>query len=145
MKSRVDRSFLCTAEYDSGDQIREHRRGLTMLAPVAAVWSLVTALAFIGCGVPRPIESDPASAGREIDRTLDMPMDRLQSGKVPRIEPADCVTQALVDANADCYVFFGQENRDAPNGTIVELPVAIIAPETESDLPTRSEGVYKRA
>jgi pimeloyl-ACP methyl ester carboxylesterase len=51
-------------------------------------------------------------------------------GTVPRIEPADCVTRELVDANADCYLFFGQEDRDDPNGTIVELPVAMLAPDS---------------
>ena len=51
-------------------------------------------------------------------------------GTVPRIEPADCVTRELVDANADCYLFFGQEDRDDPNGTIVELPVAVLAPDS---------------
>ena len=49
---------------------------------------------------------------------------------VPRLEPADCVTRELVEADAECYLFLGQEDRDDPNGTIVELPVAVVAPET---------------
>ena len=44
-----------------------------------------------------------------------------QSMLVPRIETAKCVTQELVDAGVECYLFFGQEDRDDPNGTIVEL------------------------
>ena len=57
-----------------------------------------------------------------------------QTEPVPRLESADCVTGELVDANADCYLFFGQEDRDDPNGTIVELPVAVIAPDREGDV-----------
>ena len=59
-----------------------------------------------------------------------------QTEPVPRLESADCVTGELVDANADCYLFFGQEDRDDPNGTIVELPVAVIAPDREGDVPS---------
>ncbi len=59
--------------------------------------------------------------------------DAQQAGPVPRIEPADCVTDELVAAGADCYMFFGQEDRDEPNGTVVELPVAVIAPENAGD------------
>ena len=55
--------------------------------------------------------------------------------EVPRIEEAECVTEALVEANADCYLFFGQEDRDDPNGTFVELPVAVIPPENETGNP----------
>ena len=70
-----------------------------------------------------------------------MPAGYPQDGQVPRIEPAECVTQHLIDANAKCYLFFGQEDRDDPNGTIVELPVAVIAPENESD-PRNSDPVF---
>ena len=55
--------------------------------------------------------------------------------EVPRIVKAECVSEALMEANADCYTFFGEEDRDDPNGTIVELPVAVIAPERESNNP----------
>ncbi len=60
---------------------------------------------------------------------------RAEAEEVPRLEPADCVTPELVAAKAKCFMFFGQENRDAPNGTIVELPVAVIAPAKEADPP----------
>ncbi len=55
-----------------------------------------------------------------------------QEATIPRIEAAECVTEALVSANADCYRFFGQEDRDRPNGTIVELPLGVIPPLTGS-------------
>ena len=63
------------------------------------------------------------------------PADEAQSTAVPRIESAECVTEELVDADAVCYLFFAQEDRDDPNGTIVELPVAVIAPDNEADPP----------
>ncbi len=61
---------------------------------------------------------------------LSTPADGQEVAEVPRIEKAECVTEALVEANADCYMFFGQEDRDNPGGTIVELPVAVLVPAT---------------
>ncbi|MBJ88400.1 MAG: hydrolase [Woeseia sp.] len=54
---------------------------------------------------------------------------------LPRIESAECVSEQLRAAGADCYLFFGEENRDKPNGTLVKLPVAVIAPNTEAGNP----------
>ena len=56
---------------------------------------------------------------------------------VPRLEPAECVTQATSELQAQCYTFFGQENWEEPNGNIVELPVAVIEPDQQnsSDVP----------
>jgi len=54
---------------------------------------------------------------------------------LPRLEPATCATPELVAAKAKCFTFFGQESRDVPNGTIVELPVAVIAPKKQSAPP----------
>ena len=54
---------------------------------------------------------------------------------VPRIESAKCVTDELRDAGAECYLFLGQENRDDPNGTLVELPVAVIPPDIDNGRP----------
>jgi len=51
---------------------------------------------------------------------------------IPRIEPAECVTEELVAAHADCYRFYGQEDRDDPNGTIVELPLGMVPPKQDS-------------
>lgn len=45
--------------------------------------------------------------------------------RVPRMEPGECVSQKLMDVGARCFLFYGQEDRDDPNGTIVTLPVAI--------------------
>ncbi|GGX98542.1 hypothetical protein GCM10007160_27600 [Litchfieldella qijiaojingensis] len=54
------------------------------------------------------------------------------SGQVPRLEPSECATQALSELQAQCYTFYGQENWDEPNGTIIELPVAVFDPEAEA-------------
>jgi pimeloyl-ACP methyl ester carboxylesterase len=98
------------------------------------------ALAFLGCSVQGPIKSDPGPDGLQDAPSIqtraahsETPAAHPKTGQVPRIEPAECVTQELVDAGAKCFLFFGQENRDAPNGTVVELPVAVIAPEIESE------------
>ncbi|GAB2788948.1 alpha/beta hydrolase [Halomonas shantousis] len=56
--------------------------------------------------------------------------------EVPRLERSECVTQALNELEAQCYTFYGQENWDAPNGTIIELPVAVIAPQQEGRIDT---------
>ncbi len=53
-----------------------------------------------------------------------------ESAEIPRLEPEECVTQELAAADADCYRFYGQENRDDPNDTVVELPVGIIPPNS---------------
>ena len=61
-----------------------------------------------------------------------------EPSEIPRLEPANCVTEELNRAGADCYRFYGQEDRDAPNGTVVELPVGVIPPRngaTASDDP----------
>ncbi|HET8790526.1 MAG TPA: alpha/beta hydrolase, partial [Modicisalibacter sp.] len=51
----------------------------------------------------------------------------------PRLEPSKCVTEALTEIDAQCYTFYGEENWDAPNGTLVELPVAVIEPESATN------------
>ena len=108
---------------------------LRTLVPLATASFLIMALPPTGVAAPGPIESNPVLDGQQVVLALGMPVGPAQDGRVPRIEPAECVTRALVDANAECYVFFGQEDRDDPNGTIVELPVGVIAPESEGDPP----------
>ncbi|WP_231566413.1 alpha/beta fold hydrolase [Litchfieldella xinjiangensis] len=49
---------------------------------------------------------------------------------LPRLESSECVTEALKAMEAKCYTFHGEENWDAPNGNSVQLPVAVIAPES---------------
>lgn len=51
-----------------------------------------------------------------------------QDMRVPRIESGDCVSRQLIDVDARCFLFYGEENRDDPNGTIVALPVAVVPP-----------------
>lgn len=52
-----------------------------------------------------------------------------QAEQIPRLEPSECATEALTSAGATCYTFYAQENRDDPNGAIIELPVAVIESE----------------
>lgn len=80
------------------------------------------------CRTPQPLRTIPLLVAALMP--LSTPANGQEVAEVPRIENAECVTEALVEANADCYMFFGQEDRDAPGGTIVELPVAVMAPET---------------
>ena len=105
-----------------------------LLARLAIASSLVMTLALLGCSVQGPIKSGPVPIGLQ-DAPLEKPAAHPKTGQVPRIEPAECITPELLDAGAKCFLFFGQENRDAPNGTVVELPVAVIAPENENDPP----------
>lgn len=105
-----------------------------LLARLAIASSLVMTLALLGCSVPGPIKSDPVPVGLQ-DAPLEKPAAHPKTGQVPRIEPAECITPELLDAGAKCFLFFGQENRDAPNGKVVELPVAVISPENQNDPP----------
>ncbi len=103
--------------------VRVERRAVTVhafrrLAPVAIVWLVV--LAVTTAGAPR---AQPQA-------------------QVPRLEPAECTTPELLAANAECYRFFGQEDRDSPNGTIVELPVAVMAPDHGPAPPHPDPVVY---
>ena len=41
------------------------------------------------------------------------------------LAPQDCVTEALVALEADCYLFTGEEDWDEPNGNLVRIPVAV--------------------
>lgn len=50
----------------------------------------------------------------------------------PRLERSECATEALAELGAQCYLFHGEENREAPNGTRVELPIGVIEPDGEA-------------
>ncbi len=50
----------------------------------------------------------------------------------PRLERSECVTDALAEAGAECYTFHAQEDREQPNGTMIEVPVAVLKPESEA-------------
>ncbi len=49
---------------------------------------------------------------------------------VPRLDSSACATQALKALQAECYTFHGEENWESPNGNRIELPVAVIEPDT---------------
>jgi len=59
------------------------------------------------------------------------PEPHFASTGVPRLERAECVTEALRDLDADCFTFVGPEDWDAPGERTVRLPVAALAPEGE--------------
>ena len=86
-----------------------------MLVSLATASSLVMALALLGCGAPGPIQSDLGSIGRPVVPTPGMPAGHPQNQQLPRIEPAECVTQELVDAEAGR----GSSNRRMRNGRLL--------------------------
>ncbi|QJQ94874.1 MULTISPECIES: alpha/beta fold hydrolase [Halomonadaceae] len=48
----------------------------------------------------------------------------------PRLESAECGTEALTALGADCYTFHGRENWNETGGNRIQLPVAVIEPES---------------
>ncbi|MGQ4879265.1 alpha/beta fold hydrolase [Billgrantia sp. LNSP4103-1] len=51
---------------------------------------------------------------------------------LPRLEDADCPTEALRELGATCHTFHAPENWREPNGSSVVMPVAVIEPETDA-------------
>ena len=49
---------------------------------------------------------------------------------IPRLESTQCVTDALKELGADCYTFYGYENWDEPGDNLIQLPVAVLEPES---------------
>lgn len=54
-----------------------------------------------------------------------------ESDTIPRLEPTECVTEALMELAADCYTFHGYENWDEPGVNRIQVPVAVIEPEND--------------
>jgi pimeloyl-ACP methyl ester carboxylesterase len=100
------------------------RHGLPVLT--RALVSIATVA--LGCGVTVARSADaPAPAGSE----RATPEPQLASAGVPRLERAECVTEALRALDARCFTFVGPEDWDEPGERQVRLPVAVIAPEGE--------------
>lgn len=87
------------------------------LSPLTLVRSMAISLVFTA--LPLSIVLAQEQTSRQVSA----------SQETPRLENADCVTDALKAMQAECYIFYGQEDWSDPNGRLVELPVAVIAPE----------------
>ncbi|WP_227369340.1 alpha/beta fold hydrolase [Halomonas sp. M20] len=48
-----------------------------------------------------------------------------------RLESSGCATRALSDAGAQCYTLYTEENHDHPNGTTIEVPVAVLPSDSQ--------------
>ncbi|MBW6390125.1 alpha/beta fold hydrolase [Billgrantia antri] len=51
------------------------------------------------------------------------------SDELPRLQSAECPTQALRELDATCHTFHAPENWEDSNGNTISLPVAVIEPE----------------
>lgn len=56
-----------------------------------------------------------------------------QDEEIPRLEPGDCPTDALVELEATCYTFYGEENWGEPSGRTISLPVAVLEADGASE------------
>ncbi len=54
------------------------------------------------------------------------------SAPTSKLEPQECVTDALVTLGAECYRFTGEEDWDEPNGNLVQMPVAVFNADAAS-------------
>ncbi|MCC5882135.1 MAG: alpha/beta fold hydrolase [Halomonas sp.] len=52
---------------------------------------------------------------------------------LPRLEKAECPTEALTALGANCHTFHAPENWETPNGNTVALPVAVLAPQSGAE------------
>ncbi len=59
-----------------------------------------------------------------------LPLPAQAQPTTPSLVQSECATDALTEAQAQCYTFYAQENRAAPNGTVVELPVAVVGSDS---------------
>src|SRR5690625_3198154 len=63
---------------------------------------------------------------------LALPADA-QEAEIPRLEAGDCPTDGLVELEAVCYTFHGEENGGEPNGRTISLPVAVFEADAGSE------------
>lgn len=60
---------------------------------------------------------------------LSAPGQAQTDAELPRLESAECPTEALRELGATCHTFHAPENWEAPDGKTISLPVAVIEPE----------------